>query len=479
MSILRKNIIFNTLLSFSQIIFPLVTFPYAARILEPAGVGQVSYVDSLTQYFILFAAVGIPLYGVREMSKIKRDRFASSVLFSEMVSLHVIMTLFFLFVYVTLIFVVGTRGLDYRLYLIGGGIIISNVFIIEWYYQSQERFSFITKRTILLRFVFIFLMFFLVKTKDDVVIYYFLFLILQLFNGIINFSLVFKDGIEIRLKKLNLFQHIKPLLFLTTCSVIGSVYVLLDNVILGILSNNISVGYYSAAVKITKVPISLITSLGIVLVPKLSESFSNNDLDTIKYYIQSSIHYVLTLGIPLGIGIALTAKWTVIIVSGNKFESAVQLVQILSPIVPLIALNCIYFFQLFTPGNKERTMILILLVTAIISVVSNVFLIPFFAHLGAAITTTITELCVFLISVYFAKKIFSVNFKVKLLFNPIISSMPFFPIIFAINELEISNILKLILGGSLCFILYFSIQLLAFKDAIVIKLKNYILAIFK
>ncbi len=477
MSILKRNIISNTLLSLSQILFPLITFPYAARILGPTGVGQVSFADSLTQYFILFAAVGIPLYGVREMAKLRNNPAGSNHLFSEIISLHFVTTLGFLVVYFITILLLKPDGVEHNLYIIGGGLIICNVFIIEWYYQSQEKFSYIAKRTVLLRFFFIFLMFALVKTKDDLIKYYFLFFVLQFLNASVNFYLVFKSGIKMTFKSLDLRKHIKPLLFLTACSVIGSVYVLLDNVILGLLSTSTSVGYYSAAIKITKVPISLINALGIVLVPKLSESFSNNDLTTVRYYIDSSIHYVLTLGIPLGIGIALTAKWTVLLISGQEFYPAIQLVQILSPIVLLIALNCIYFFQLFTPGNKEKIMIYILASSACISIILNIILIPIMQHVGAAITTTLTELSVFLISLYFSKRLFNIGLKYSAFISPIISSLIFMPVVYFIDLTNYNVGIKLCAGGSICMLFYFLLQRFLFKDEIIMKMQNFILSV--
>ncbi|RKS13320.1 flippase [Flavobacterium sp. 120] len=474
MTILRKNIFYNTLLSLSQILFPLVTFPYVSRVLGPNGVGQVSFVDSFTQYFILFSALGIPLYGVRELSKIRNKVQESSKLFTELILLHLISTFLLLIVYLALIYLLSYKGININLFFIGCGILLSNVFIVEWYYQSQEKFGFITKRTIILRFMFIILLFFIVNDKADFVKYYLLFLLLNVLNAGVNFYFVLKSEIKLDFLNLNLNKHIKPLFLLVSCSVIGSVYVLLDNVILGILSTTESVGFYSSAIKITKIPISLISSLGIVLIPRLSESFSNNDLKSIKYYIDSSVQFVLTFGVPLCLGIALTAKWTVLIISGTEFEPSIELVRYLSPIIILIALNGIFFFQLFTPGNKEVSMIIILAMSAIISIVLNLILIPKIQHLGAAITTTITEFSVFLISIYFAKKHFNIKINFKMFINPLLSSLVFIPIIFLVELFSVNIGLKLILSAVLCILSYYIIQKFVFNDAIISRMEDFV-----
>jgi O-antigen/teichoic acid export membrane protein len=479
MSILKKNIVFNTLLSLSQMLFPLITFPYVSRILGPSGIGQVSFVDSLTQYFILFSAVGIPLYGVRELSKVKNSLMKSSKLFSELVVLHLIMTLILLLVFIVVVSLLYSKGINVSLFLIGGALILSNVFIVEWYFQSQEKFDYITKRTIFLRLVFIALMFVLVKRETDVVKYYLLFLILQLMNAGVNFYLVLQTDIKFVFKDLDLYKHVKPLLFLTACSVVGSVYVLLDNVILGILSSPESVGYYSSAIKITKVPISLINALGIVLVPKLSESFSNNDFEAVKHYITSSVRYVLTFGIPLSVGIAITSKWSVMLISGQEFLPAIELVRYMSPIVILIALNCVFFYQLFTPGNKERTMLIILFISSLISISLNLILIPKFHHFGAAITTTITELSVLILSLHFSKKLFNLTITPSFLVYPVISSLIFFPIAYLVDQFHLNNGLKLTITAVPCIAIYYFLQRFVFKDTIILKVEAFIMGIVK
>lgn len=473
MSLIKKNILFNTLLSLSQILFPLLTFPYASRILGPSVIGKLNFVDSLTQYFVLFSAIGIPLYAVRELSKIRSDAYKSNKLFTELIILHLTTTIFFLLIYAITLAVIKNGYSYLHLGLIGFGILLSNVFIIEWYFQSQEKFEYITKRTLIIRVIFIILMFIFVKTQADVTKYYLLFLIVNIVNAGTNFHLAFRYGVSFVFKNLEFRRHIKPLLFLTACSVVGSVYVLLDNVILGLLSNSKSVGYYSTAVKITKVPISLINALGVVLIPSISESFSTNDLAAIKRYLNNSIQYVLTLGIPLAFGIALTGKWTVMIIAGSQFTPAIQLITILSPIVVLIALNCIFFFQLFTPGGKEVTMLVILGISSFVSIVLNLILIPHIQYFGTAITTTVTELTVCVLSLYYSKTLYNLTFNWKFLISPLITSLIFIPIIYLVDGVLISTWIKLVIGAITCMAAYYLIQRLLFKDNIILRMEAF------
>lgn len=474
MTAIKKNIIFNTLLSLSQVVFPLITFPYVSRVLGPNGLGQIGFVDSLTQYFILFSTLGIPLYGVRELSKIRNENFKSSKLFSELILIHLLSTLIFLIIYSFVILVLSDKGININLFIIGTGILLSNVFIVEWYYQSQEKFQFVAKRSIFLRIIFVLLLFLIVSDKADLIKYYSLFLILNILNALVNFYYISKSDLILVYSNLDLIKHIRPLFLLLSCTAIGSIYVLLDNVILGILSTPESVGYYTSAVKIVKIPISLIGSIGIVLIPRLSESFSTNNLESIKYYIDKSFHFVLTFGIPLSIGIALTAKWTVLLISGNQFIPSIELVQYLSPIVVLISLNGIFFFQLFTPGSKEITMIIILSLSAFISLVLNFVLIPYYTHLGAAITTTITEFSVFLLSFFYSMKYFKIGINYKFFLNPFLASLLFIPIIYFADILVLDNIFKIIISAIFCMLVYYIIMKFVFKNQIIFSIEGFV-----
>ena len=66
----------NAILTMSSFIFPLITFPYVSRILLPEGTGKVSFATSLISYFLMFAQLGIPTYGVRACARVRDDHKA-------------------------------------------------------------------------------------------------------------------------------------------------------------------------------------------------------------------------------------------------------------------------------------------------------------------------------------------------------------------------------------------------------------------
>ena len=171
MSSIQKNFFYNTILSITQVLFPLIIFSYVARVIEPVGIGKVSFVESICRYAMLIAALGIPIYGVREVAKLKDDKAKLSQLCSELITIHFISS--FLISLLYLIIVSSTNQLSEHLnfYLIVLIMIFSNVFSIEWYFQGIGDFKFITIRTLIVRIVTTILVFFIFNpnpVKNDI-----------------------------------------------------------------------------------------------------------------------------------------------------------------------------------------------------------------------------------------------------------------------------------------------------------------------
>ena len=148
---IKKNFLYNTLLSVTQVLFPLITFSYVARVISPIGIGTVSFVESICRYAILIAALGIPLYGVREVAKLKGDKVRLSKLCSELLTIHFVVTLLISFIYLVTIFSISKLNHNLNYYLLGLLMVFSNIFIMEWYFQGIGDFKFITIRTLIVR----------------------------------------------------------------------------------------------------------------------------------------------------------------------------------------------------------------------------------------------------------------------------------------------------------------------------------------
>ena len=146
---IKVNFLMNAFLTMSSFIFPLLTFPYISRVLLPEGTGKISFANSFIQYFILFAGLGIPTYGVRACAKVRDDKEKLSRTVHELLSINLIMCVAaYIILFVILEFVDQFHG-DRELYLVYSILIFLNAVGMEWLYKSLELYSYITIRSII------------------------------------------------------------------------------------------------------------------------------------------------------------------------------------------------------------------------------------------------------------------------------------------------------------------------------------------
>jgi O-antigen/teichoic acid export membrane protein len=464
---LKKNIFFNFLLSVSQILFSLIIFPYASRTLGPEGIGSVVFIDSITQFFLLIAALGIPIYGIREISKARNnpEKFAS--LFSELIVIHLICTAVFIIGYVTVAILVKEIYVHLNLVIIGLCILVCNVFTMEWFFQGIEQFSYITKRTLLVRGTFIVLLFIFVHKKGDEALYYGFTAASYLFNALFNFFYS-RKYVKISFKNLDLKKHLKPLLIILCSNIVMTVYLLMDNTILGFLKGETPVGFYSTSVKIAKISITIVTALGAVLIPQISSAYKDGDFDKIKNLINKSFNFVCTFGVPICIGMIIMGPFLIRIIFGKAFSPSILPLQLLSPIIIIIGMTNIFIWQILSPLGMDKKVLTVVVLGMIVSLILNFATIPYFSQNGAAISNTFTELTVMITSLFFVKKLKIVSFDLKPLFYSVTGSALFFLIAYTIHKAFEPTIISEVSVILLCIFVYFAFQLYLVKNQIVL-----------
>lgn len=350
----KKNFIMNFILTAANFIFPIVTFPYVSRILLAEGTGKVAFAASIASYFSMIAALGIPTYGIRACARIRDDKDKLNKTVQELLIIHMSATSLALMFYFISVFIVPELYKEKTLMLINSLSILLNVFGVNWLYQALEQYSYITYRSIFFKIISIILMFFFIHQKSDYIIYGGIAIFANAGSNILNF---------IRLRKLINFKkvesysflvHIRPILVFFAQSVAITVYTNLDTVMLGFMQSDIEVGYYNAAIKIKTILLSLVTSLGTVLLPRLSYCIQKNDKIQFQTLISKSIRFVFIIALPLTIFFILFAKETLIVLSGRDFIGATLAMQIITPTILLIGLSNITGIQILTPLGKEK-----------------------------------------------------------------------------------------------------------------------------
>ena len=266
---LKKNLFYNAILSISNFLFPLITFPYSSRILGPSGIGGVVFIDSITAYFILVAALGIPLYAVRETAKRRYDQDALNKLASEILFIHIISVFVFAVIYLGAALLVPTLRPRIDLVLVGIASMFINVLSVEWFFQGIEKFRYIGMRSLFSKTISVVLLFTFLRKGSPLTIYYLITISGPALNSIFNIA-SFRKYCRLSFTNLSLRKHIKPLLTILGSSLASSVYLIMDTIILGFMKGDAAVGMYTTAMRIIKIPYAIIGSTSSVIIPQVS-----------------------------------------------------------------------------------------------------------------------------------------------------------------------------------------------------------------
>lgn len=392
---LGVNAFLNAVKSGMSVLFPLITYPYAFRILHAEGIGKVDYATSIISYFSLIAALGISTYAVREGAKLRDDRSRLEEFANQIFSINVITTIIS---YVALFFCVfifdSLKQYSTLIWLLSLSIGLTTLGI-EWVNTIYEDYLYITVRSIIAHIVTLILLFVLVRLETDYYQYAFLTVVT---NAIICFTnwKYCRRYVHIRLtKKLNIKKHMGPVLTLFANSIATSIYVNSDTTMIGAMTGNYFVGIYSIAVKIYNVVKRMLVAMYSVAISRIAFYVGKNDTDKIREIYTSLLSNLTIVLLPASIGLISVAKEVILFMGGEEYLEAIPTLQILSISLIGAVFGGAVTYCLNIPLGRERKNVVATIFSAIINVCLNLILIPLLKQNGAAITTAISEFFVF------------------------------------------------------------------------------------
>lgn len=400
---LKMNFIMNATLTMSSFIFPLITFPYVSRILGPAGTGKVSFATSVISYFALFAQMGIPTYGIRYCAKIRDDKMKLSQAAQEIFTLNLLLTIATYVIFFVMLFTVPQLQKEKTLQIIVSMTMLFNAIGMEWLYKALEQYTYITIRSVVFKLIAVAAMFALVRKEQDYVVYGAISIFAASASNIFNLVHSHRYISFHPVGKLNIRKHLKPVLVFFGMACATTIYVHLDIVMLGLMKTDVDVGYYHAAVKIKSILVSIVTSLGVVLLPR-SSYYLEKQLNEEFYEItQKALRFVLLLATPLMIYFILFAKEGIFFLSGNAYEGSIIPMQIIMPTLLFIGMSNITGLQILVPLGKEIVVLYSEITGAVVDLILNLILIPRYASSGAAIGMLAAEIAVWLVQILYLK----------------------------------------------------------------------------
>lgn len=420
-----KNYILNVVYQVFILIIPLVTTPYISRVLGADGVGQYSFTLSLNHYFTLIAALGFGYYAQREIANYQENKHKQSVIFWEIILVRLV-SVGISFALNILLVLLGVYKAYASLMLIWSLMIIAQALDITFLFQGNEEFGTIVIRNVAVRFISIFVIFGFVKKTDHVWIYV---LSLCLSTLIGNLSLWFKVSkklVPISFHDLKPRRHVVPTLRLFLPTIATTVYTVLDKTLIGILISetynsvengvevtksfsNLENGYYEQSEKIVKMCITIITSLGTVMIPRNSNEFSQGNIEKVKNNIYFATNYTWFVGIPVMFGLSALAPNIVPWFLGAGYEKCVLLMQIFTPIILIIGLSNVFGLQFLIPTKRDKIFTKSIICGACVNLLLNLVLIKLFWSVGAVLASIVSELAVTVMMMYAIKDDISIR----------------------------------------------------------------------
>ena len=453
----KVNYILNLINTGTQMLFPLITFPYVCRVIEADGIGQVNFFQSIISYISLFTCLGIPMYAIREIARDRNDVVKMNQTAVEILLLHSMLTLLGYAIVSILCLTVPQIQVNIPLFLILSLTIFFTAIGCEWFYQGIEDFKYITIRGLIIKTVSVILLFIFVKSKTDL-LYYGCYMVFGVLGGnIFNFfrlrKYIHRDNIIF--SELHIKRHLKPVLKVFSFSVVTSIYLQLNTVLLGFFKNALAVGYFAAATKVMQMLLQMSACLGSVMMPRASHLIAENKESEFNALIQKSYDFTLAIALPMTIGLIFCAPNLITALCGVKFENSILPSQIIAPIILMVAISNVFGIQVLFPKGKINIVTLCCGIGAVVDLVLNLCLIPFFSYVGTSIAYLGAEVATTISMYFIGRKYLPITYFKKNHLNYLMGCILMAIVLYAIADMQFSTISILILQGCSGIVVYF------------------------
>ena len=465
-----KNYAYNLSYQLLLIILPIITTPYVTRVFSSNDLGTYSFFNSIVTYFVLLATLGVANYGTKEISG---NRTIIRKNFWGIYTLQLGATILSLTLYILLCLTFSLMQNPVA-YILGLSL-LSKGLDISWLFQGLENFRKITVRNITVKLAGVISIFLLIRSSNDLYLYVFLLTTFELL-GQLSMWLPAKEFIgKPYLDLMYAKRHLKPVILLFLPQIAISLYVSLDSTMLGVLASARDVGIYDQALRLVNILLTLVTSLGSVMLPRVSNLLSSGDHKAVnKMHEMSFLIYNLVI-FPIMAGMLIVNDDFVTFFLGQDFQEARYAIAIMIFRMFFIGWTNIMGIQILIPHNKNKEFMLSTTIPAIVSVGLNLLLLPKLGYIGAAIVSVLTETLVWGIQFFYTHTYLREVPIIGSLIKIIISSGFMYGILLFVKQfLNVSPMINVGLYVVLGAIIYISL-ILIFKVINLSELKQQLL----
>lgn len=390
---IKKNFAYKSALTLSSYLMAFITFPYVSRVLGVERIGLVNFVDNTISYFLLFATMGVNLLGVREIAAVKDDPERRNKVFSNILGLNLLFTLATLLVYILIVSLVPKLNQYSELFYIGSAKILCTAFVMEWFFTGIENFRYITIRSLAIKFLYVLAVFLFVKTRADYRLYFVLTMGTVVVNAAVN-SIYIRRFVRIRGRDLVDLRYLKQNAVLGIYSVMTSMYLTFNVMYLGLVSDNIQVGYYTTAFKVYTVILGLFSAFTNVMLPRMSALLAEGEKDRFQKLVDKSFRAMCTFSIPMIVCSVILAPQIIYVLSGPGYEGAITPMRIIMPAALFVGIAQVLAIQILTPMKQDKVLFTASMIGAFVSIVINVMMVPYMKSMGSATVLLCSEFAV-------------------------------------------------------------------------------------
>lgn len=450
----KTNYLYNLLYQITAILLPLITMPYVSRVLSPQGVGTNSLTNANTQYFMLLGTLGITMYATKKIATVRENKRKLRQTFWEIFSIQFIGCMIS---YVIFVLVLGLNSSLGMYYMLQGFFILSSAIDISWYFVGIEDFKNASIRSFFVKVTSVILIFIFVKDSNDLWQYILINSLTMFVGQFVMWFYVDKSNFSFKsLEKLKLKKHMLPVLALFIPQVASQIYTVLDKTMLGIYSPTVDVGYYDQSQKIVRILLTIITSLGMVMMPRIASLTSKNQHDLVKDTLKKSFTVISFLAVPIAFGIMSVSDRFIPLFFGYEYISVIPLLKISSVLIIIIGLGNVFGTQYMIAVGKNKEYTVSVCVGAVVNFILNLILIPKYSALGAVIATVSAELSIALIQLWCSREILDFSW-IKETYKYWISGIVMLIVVLFVGATEARNILVLFTQMASGVIIYFGI----------------------
>lgn len=421
---IKKNTLFNFVKTLSSIVFPLITFPYVSRVLQPENIGKYNWGNTYVNYFSLLASLGVTTYAIRECSRVRDDKKELGEVSSQIFSINVITTIFAYIILFSVLFLFPNLNPYKRVVLIQSVIIIFTTLGADWINSAMEDFAYITIRTVVFQIISLLLMFIFVHRPEDYLIYAAIGTFSSSGANIMN-MLYRRRFCRIRFTfHTEWRKHLKPIMLLFVMLVAQTIFSNSDVTMLGLMRTDYETGLYSTASKVYNLLNQLMASILWVVLPRLSNYYADKNYKEINPLLKKSVQLMAMVCLPCLFGVSVLSKEILRLIGGqNYIEAWPSLIILMGSLFFSLIGGSFIGNMIMLPSKREIYFVRACVAAAFINIGLNFLLIPHWGANGAAFTTLLAHVILYLMMRPYVEKEINIGKTSAIFSAPLIGGL--------------------------------------------------------